>query len=43
MVARRKLNIVLASPGKNVGMEESHADVKTIQYNGQAIDVRLDQ
>jgi alpha-D-xyloside xylohydrolase len=41
MVATRRLNVVLATPGKNTGDAETLADVKTVEYSGQPVEVKL--
>jgi alpha-D-xyloside xylohydrolase len=43
MVATRKLNIVLAAPGKNVGSAETLADVKSVDYNGKPVEVKFNE
>lgn len=41
MVATRKLNLVLAAPGKNSGVLETLADVKSVDYSGQPVEVKF--
>jgi len=41
MVATRKLNVVLAAPGKNVGFAETRAEAKTVEYTGRTVKVKL--
>jgi len=41
MVATRKLNIVLAAPGKNAGAAETLAEPRTIDFDGQATVVKF--
>jgi alpha-D-xyloside xylohydrolase len=41
MVATRKLNVVLAAPGKNSGATETLTDAKTIDYSGQPVEVKF--
>ncbi len=41
MVAERKLNIVLALPNRNAGIEPASVDVKTVQYTGQPVQVQF--
>jgi alpha-D-xyloside xylohydrolase len=41
MVVTRKLNIVLAAPGKNVGAAEIPADAKTVDYSGKPIEIKF--
>jgi alpha-D-xyloside xylohydrolase len=43
MVATRKLNLVLAAPGKNVGSAETLTDAKTVDYSGQPVEVKFSQ
>ncbi len=40
MVARRQLNVVLASQGRNAGLGNP-ADAKTVLYTGQPLEVKL--
>lgn len=41
MVGERILNIVLAEPGKNAGIETSAADAKTVNYTGKPVVVKF--
>jgi alpha-D-xyloside xylohydrolase len=43
MVAERELNIVVVSPGYNAGVKEGSVEVKTINYTGMPMTVRLPQ
>jgi alpha-D-xyloside xylohydrolase len=42
MAAERKLNIVLADPGKNAGLAKSVAE-KTVLYSGKPLEVKFDK
>jgi alpha-D-xyloside xylohydrolase len=41
MVATRRLNVVLATPRKNTGDAETLAGVKTVEYIGQPVEVKM--
>ena len=41
MVAQRKLNIVLALPGKNAGIGDGSTDVKTVTYTGKPVQLKF--
>ncbi|MBN2371098.1 MAG: DUF5110 domain-containing protein [Vicinamibacteria bacterium] len=41
MIVERQLNIVIAAPDRNAGMQEGTVDVKTIRYTGQSVVVRF--
>jgi len=41
MVAKRQLNIVLATPGRNAGTSAEATDAKTVLYTGQPVEVKF--
>ncbi len=41
MIAERQLNIVIATPDRNAGLEPGTVDVKTIRYTGESIMVKF--
>ena len=41
MVAERQLNMVIAAPGRNAGLEPGSDDVKTIRYTGETTTVKF--
>ena len=43
MVATRKLNIMLAAPGKNVGSAKTLADAKSVDYSDKPVEVKFNE
>lgn len=41
MVTTRQLNVVLAGPGKNTGLAPTLVGVKSVEYTGQTLEVKL--
>ncbi|MEN6307481.1 MAG: DUF5110 domain-containing protein, partial [Anaerohalosphaeraceae bacterium] len=41
MAAERILNVVIAAPGKNAGIETGTADIKTVNYAGKPVTVKF--
>ncbi|MEN6306988.1 MAG: DUF5110 domain-containing protein, partial [Anaerohalosphaeraceae bacterium] len=41
MAAERILNVVIAAPGKNAGMVEGNFQVKTVNYTGETVEVKI--